>query len=106
MSVKQLREGLSIPSATTADYSGWSHPLFRRGDTSTLTSLNPRPSRARLLKKLEKQYATSSSLNQQMNAASQGSSSGGGNSGSLDQRRGSRGEKEKRRSMTSIDEYG
>ncbi|GAA5839109.1 hypothetical protein JCM3766R1_002260 [Sporobolomyces carnicolor] len=57
MSIKQLRDGLSIPSATTADYSGWSHPQFRRGDTSTLALLVPRPSRARLLKKLEKQSA-------------------------------------------------
>lgn len=73
MSVKQLREGLSIPSATTSEYSGWSHPLFKRGDTTTLTSLNPRPSRARMLKKLEKQYGsntTSSNSNPNSNSLS------------------------------------
>lgn len=56
MSVRQLREGLSIPSATTSEYSGWSHPHFRRGDATSLNRLTPRPSRARMLKKLEKQY--------------------------------------------------
>ncbi|GAA6062692.1 hypothetical protein JCM10212_004750 [Sporobolomyces blumeae] len=61
MTVRQLREGLSIPSATTADYSGWSHPNFRRGESSLLALLAPRPSRARLLKKLEKQYASKAS---------------------------------------------
>ncbi|GAA5922106.1 uncharacterized protein JCM15063_003188 [Sporobolomyces koalae] len=61
MTVKQLRAGLSIPTATTAEYSGWSHPHFRKGETSKLSTLNPRPSRARLLKKLEKQYGNASS---------------------------------------------
>lgn len=56
MSVKQLRDGLGIAGATTAEYSGWSHPHFQKGEPSKLALLNPRPSRARLLKKLEKQY--------------------------------------------------
>ena len=36
-------------------YSGWSHSLFTRDDKSSLHLLNPRPSRARMLKKAEKQ---------------------------------------------------
>ncbi|GEM06135.1 heat shock transcription factor [Rhodotorula toruloides] len=36
-------------------YSGWSHALFSRDDKSSLHLLNPRPSRARMLKKAEKQ---------------------------------------------------
>ncbi|BGO94718.1 hypothetical protein NBRC10512_007334 [Rhodotorula toruloides] len=35
-------------------YSGWSHALFTRDDKSSLHLLNPRPSRARMLKKAEK----------------------------------------------------
>ncbi|GAA6014830.1 hypothetical protein JCM11491_002131 [Sporobolomyces phaffii] len=94
MSVKQLRAGLSIPSATTSEYSGWSHPYFQRGDTSRLASLNPRPSRARLLKKLEKQYGTTSTSG----------SSGGGASAS---RGGGSGERRSSRSeVSSIDEHG
>ncbi|GAA5866407.1 hypothetical protein JCM1840_001306 [Sporobolomyces johnsonii] len=55
MTVRQLRHALDVASAAASDFSGWSHPLFRRGDTSTLQLLTPRPSRARMIKKLEKQ---------------------------------------------------
>ncbi|GAA5896280.1 uncharacterized protein JCM6883_006858 [Sporobolomyces salmoneus] len=103
MSIKQLREGLSMSSATTSEYSGWSHPLFKRGDTTTLSTLNPRPSRARLLKKLEKQYGATP-LSQSMSGESSSGSGSGGGSGKR-----SRTEKkvsDKKKSMSSIDEHG
>ncbi|GAA5951052.1 hypothetical protein JCM3765_004666 [Sporobolomyces pararoseus] len=125
MSVKQLRQGLSIPSATTSEYSGWSHPLFKRGDTTTLSSLNPRPSRARMLKKLEKQYGATTttagttsmtgSLNYQHHHHATGMVSASGSNTGIDQRRVSNSSSnsnksgstsEKRKSMASIDEYG
>jgi len=40
--------------SSTADYSGWRHPLFTRHDPTQLHLLNPRPSRARQLKKDQK----------------------------------------------------
>ncbi|GAA5874729.1 hypothetical protein JCM1840_000417 [Sporobolomyces johnsonii] len=44
--------------ASTQDYSGWSHPQFRRDNgKGALHLLSPRPSRARLRKKAEKQRA-------------------------------------------------
>ncbi|GAA5900746.1 hypothetical protein JCM5296_004885 [Sporobolomyces johnsonii] len=70
MTVRQLRHALDVASAAASDFSGWSHPLFRRGDTSTLQLLTPRPSRARMIKKLEKQ-----------SRGSGGSGGGGGASG-------------------------
>ncbi|BGP12496.1 hypothetical protein JCM10213v2_000413 [Rhodosporidiobolus nylandii] len=54
--VAQLRLALNNPTASASDYSGWSHPHFRRDGAASLHFLNPRPSRARLLRKLEKQY--------------------------------------------------
>ncbi|GAA6022193.1 hypothetical protein JCM10207_003938 [Rhodosporidiobolus poonsookiae] len=38
----------------TANYSGWQHDQFVRGDRGALPLLSPRPSRARMLKKAEK----------------------------------------------------
>ncbi|GAA5941338.1 hypothetical protein JCM1841_006928 [Sporobolomyces salmonicolor] len=44
--------------ASTQDYSGWTHPQFRRDNgKGALHLLSPRPSRARLRKKAEKQRA-------------------------------------------------
>ncbi|GAA5875825.1 hypothetical protein JCM16303_004010 [Sporobolomyces ruberrimus] len=112
MTIKQLREGLSIPSATTSEYSGWSHPLFKRGDTSKLATLNPRPSRARLLKKLEKQYGVNPGVASSVMSSTGGSSSSGGGGSRDGPRRGDvggtrpRSNSEKRTSITSIDEYG
>ncbi|GAA5828107.1 hypothetical protein JCM11251_002592 [Rhodosporidiobolus azoricus] len=56
MNIAQLRSALQNPSVSASDYSGWSHRLFRRGDPSNLHLLTPRQSRARLMRKLEKQY--------------------------------------------------
>ncbi|KAM0793406.1 hypothetical protein ACM66B_000858 [Microbotryomycetes sp. NB124-2] len=53
MSQAELADKLA--TVTTADYSGWSHPHFSRDDKSKLEQLTPKPSRARMLKKLEKQ---------------------------------------------------
>ncbi|KAK4057628.1 hypothetical protein OIO90_001275 [Microbotryomycetes sp. JL221] len=44
-----------LATASTGDYSGWSHPHFTRDDKSKLEQMTPKPSRARMLKKLEKQ---------------------------------------------------
>lgn len=44
-----------IDVADQSGYSGWEHELFKRGDKSTLHLLNPRPSRARQIKKAQKQ---------------------------------------------------
>ncbi|GAA5918634.1 hypothetical protein JCM6882_007888 [Rhodosporidiobolus microsporus] len=56
MNVAQLRSALKNPAVTASEYSGWSHRLFQRGDSSNLHLLTPRQSRARLMRKLEKQY--------------------------------------------------
>ncbi|GAA5866410.1 hypothetical protein JCM1840_001307 [Sporobolomyces johnsonii] len=55
LSTSDLLSRLDVASASASDLSGWSHPQFRRNDTSTLHLLTPRPSRARLLKKAEKE---------------------------------------------------
>lgn len=44
-----------IDVADPTGYSGWQHDLFKRGDKSSLHLLNPRPSRARQMKKAQKQ---------------------------------------------------
>ncbi|GAA6056008.1 hypothetical protein JCM3770_002139 [Rhodotorula araucariae] len=44
-----------VDVASVDGYSGWSHPHFSRDDKSRLHLLTPRPSRARLIKKAEKQ---------------------------------------------------
>ncbi|KWU42095.1 hypothetical protein RHOSPDRAFT_27192 [Rhodotorula sp. JG-1b] len=44
-----------IDVADQTGYSGWQHDLFKRGDKSSLHLLNPRPSRARQMKKAQKQ---------------------------------------------------
>lgn len=59
MTAAQLRAKLDLRGGTSS-YSGWSHPLFRRGEESKLPLLNPRPSRARLLKKQAKLEAAQS----------------------------------------------
>lgn len=73
----QLELSEKLATANTGDYSGWSHPHFMRDDKtsefryaqtrfchhmilippckSELELLTPKPSRARMLKKLEKQ---------------------------------------------------
>ncbi|GAA5972734.1 hypothetical protein JCM21900_001310 [Sporobolomyces salmonicolor] len=55
LSTSDLLSRLEVASASASDLSGWSHPQFQRNDTSTLYLLTPRPSRARLLKKAEKE---------------------------------------------------
>jgi len=106
MSVKQLRDGLSIPGATTAEYSGWSHPHFQKGEVAKLALLAPRPSRARLLKKLEKQYGGGASIANTIPGSGSGGSgsdrrgSGGGGGKEGNSSAGSNG------SMGRIDEYG
>ncbi|GAA5980830.1 hypothetical protein JCM10908_003883 [Rhodotorula pacifica] len=44
-----------IDIADPSGYSGWQHDLFKRGDKSSLHLLDPRPSRARQIKKAQKQ---------------------------------------------------
>ncbi|KAM0755878.1 winged helix DNA-binding domain-containing protein [Meredithblackwellia eburnea MCA 4105] len=52
----ELLEKLDLgPTASTVEYSGWYHPSFKRDDVSLLATMTPRPSRARLQKKIEKQ---------------------------------------------------
>ncbi|GAA5931865.1 hypothetical protein JCM1841_000833 [Sporobolomyces salmonicolor] len=97
MTVRQLRHALDVASAAASDFSGWSHPLFRRGDTSTLQLLTPRPSRARLIKKLEKQSRAP--------GGSEGGGGGaGGGSGVVAQGRG--GATSGATGLGSIGEYG
>ncbi|BGO99231.1 HSF-type DNA-binding-domain containing protein [Rhodotorula toruloides] len=55
MTVAQLRAGLDLEGRVSNQYSGWSHPNFRRGGAASLHLLAPRPSRARIMRKLEKQ---------------------------------------------------
>ncbi|GAA5866362.1 hypothetical protein JCM8547_000753 [Rhodosporidiobolus lusitaniae] len=56
LSPTELSARLDLP--ITANYSGWMHPLFRRGaSAATLQQLNPRPSRARAVAKEEKARA-------------------------------------------------
>ncbi|GAA5873087.1 hypothetical protein JCM3774_000336 [Rhodotorula dairenensis] len=55
--VAQLRSALDLNGSVASTYSGWTHPNFRRGRPDLLHHLNPRPSRARLIRKLEKQYS-------------------------------------------------
>ncbi|BGP28604.1 hypothetical protein JCM10296v2_000340 [Rhodotorula toruloides] len=55
MTVAQLRGGLDLEGRVSSQYSGWSHPNFRRGGALSLHLLTPRPSRARIMRKLEKQ---------------------------------------------------
>ncbi|POY75339.1 hypothetical protein BMF94_1567 [Rhodotorula taiwanensis] len=43
-----------IDVADQTGYSGWEHESFKRGDKSSLHLLNPRPSRARQMKKAQK----------------------------------------------------
>ncbi|GAA5907728.1 hypothetical protein JCM8208_005501 [Rhodotorula glutinis] len=79
MNVAQLRSALDLQGGIAGAYSGWSHPQFRRGDASTLAHLTPRPSRARLIRKLEKQYggSTTSTSAGSAGSASASASSGG-----------------------------
>ncbi|GAA5879830.1 hypothetical protein JCM8547_005777 [Rhodosporidiobolus lusitaniae] len=44
-----------IDVASTANYSGWIHPIFKRSDRASLHLLTPRPSRARANAKEEKE---------------------------------------------------
>ncbi|GAA5980832.1 hypothetical protein JCM10908_003884 [Rhodotorula pacifica] len=55
--VAQLRSALDLSGTVASTYSGWTHPNFRRGRPDLLHLLTPRPSRARLIRKLEKQYS-------------------------------------------------
>ncbi|GAA5944348.1 hypothetical protein JCM3775_002892 [Rhodotorula graminis] len=80
MNVAQLRSALDLQGGIAGAYSGWSHPQFRRGDPSTLAHLTPRPSRARLIRKLEKQYG-GSSTSAASGARSAGSASASASSG-------------------------
>ncbi|GAA6056010.1 hypothetical protein JCM3770_002140 [Rhodotorula araucariae] len=73
MNVAQLRSALDLQGGIAGAYSGWSHAQFRRGDASTLALLVPRPSRARLIRKLEKQYGGSGTSSN--SSSSSGSSS-------------------------------
>ncbi|BGP04540.1 hypothetical protein JCM10049v2_000342 [Rhodotorula toruloides] len=60
MTVAQLRAGLDLEGRVSSQYSGWSHPNFRRGGATSLHLLAPRPSRARIMRKLEKQSQSGS----------------------------------------------
>ncbi|BGP21442.1 heat shock transcription factor [Rhodotorula toruloides] len=55
MNIAQLRAGLDLEGRVSSQYSGWSHPNFQRGGAASLHLLTPRPSRARIMRKLEKQ---------------------------------------------------
>ncbi|BGP52504.1 hypothetical protein JCM8202_000151 [Rhodotorula sphaerocarpa] len=55
--VAQLRSSLDLNGSAASTYSGWTHPNFKRGRPDLLPLLTPRPSRARLIRKLEKQYS-------------------------------------------------
>ncbi|GAA5838544.1 hypothetical protein JCM9279_003277 [Rhodotorula babjevae] len=83
MNVAQLRSALDLQGGIAGAYSGWSHPQFRRGDASTLAHLTPRPSRARLIRKLEKQYGGSTSTASGGSASASASSGGSSASPSM-----------------------
>ncbi|GAA5866360.1 hypothetical protein JCM8547_000752 [Rhodosporidiobolus lusitaniae] len=54
LTTTELSARIDVPS--TANYSGWIHPLFKRGaDSATLQTMMPRPSRARQAAKEEKE---------------------------------------------------
>lgn len=56
MSTSQLLETLDLPSPDHAsNYSGWSHPFFKRGWNEKLSEMKPRPSKSRRVKKEEKE---------------------------------------------------
>ncbi|KAK4699786.1 hypothetical protein P7C70_g6471, partial [Phenoliferia sp. Uapishka_3] len=55
LALPELLERLELgPTVSTIEYSGWYHPSFQRDETSELITMTPRPSRARLAKKMEK----------------------------------------------------
>ncbi|ORY73396.1 HSF-type DNA-binding-domain-containing protein [Leucosporidium creatinivorum] len=45
----------TVATNDTSQFSGWRHAFFLRDDRSMLTSLTPKPSKARMQKKMEKQ---------------------------------------------------
>jgi hypothetical protein len=74
--VSQLRSALDLTGAVASTYSGWTHPNFRRGRADLLHLMTPRPSRARLIRKLEKQYSHTHKASKLSAAPSTSSSSG------------------------------
>ena len=74
--VSQLRSALDLTGAVASTYSGWTHPNFRRGRADLLHFMTPRPSRARLIRKLEKQYSHTHTATKLSAAPSTSSSSG------------------------------
>lgn len=52
LSQNELSAILDLDS--TADFSAWRHPLFKREDPASLVTMTPKPSRARAQKKAEK----------------------------------------------------
>ncbi|BGP36489.1 hypothetical protein JCM10450v2_000388 [Rhodotorula kratochvilovae] len=78
MNVAQLRAALDLQGGIAGAYSGWTHAQFRRGDASTLASLVPRPSRARLIRKLEKQYGGSSNTSSSNSSSTTSSAASSG----------------------------